>query len=98
MQMPQPPVLPPDQLGRPGDLVLVRRARWRIVDIRVHGDCQVVTLRGLAAPHLGVERRVLTPFETLEPLNRVRRPRLVRGRRWRPACRALLAAEGPPAS
>jgi superfamily II DNA or RNA helicase len=98
MQIPQSPAPPPDPVGRPGDLVLVRRARWRIVDIRVHGDCQVVTLRGLAAPHLGVERRVLTPFETLEPLNRVRRPRQVRRRRWRRACRALIAAEGPPAS
>src|SRR6185503_3758968 len=98
MQIPQPPAPPPGQLRRTGDLVLVRRARWRIVDIRVHGDCQVVTLRGLAPPHLGVQRRVLTPFETLEPLNRLRRPRLVRARRWRRACRALLAAEGPPAS
>jgi len=98
MQIPQSAAPAAGQVARPGDLVLVRRARWRIVDVRVHEDCQVVTLRGLAAPHLGVECRVLTPFETLEPLNRVRQPRLVRRRRWRRACRALIAAAGPPAS
>jgi superfamily II DNA or RNA helicase len=98
MQIPQTPTPAGGHDVRPGDLVLVRRARWRIVDVRVHEDCRVVTLRGVAAPHLGAVRRVLTPFETLDPLNRARRPRLVRASRWRRACRALIAAEGPPGS
>jgi hypothetical protein len=98
MQIPQSLSPAAGRGARPGDLVLVRRARWRIVDVRVYEDCQVVTLRGLAAPHLGVDRRVLTPFDTLEPLDRARRPRFVGCRRWRRACRALIAAEGPPGS
>ncbi len=76
----------------------VRRARWRIVGVRAYEDCQVVTLCGMASPHLGVERRVLTPFETIEPLERPRRLRAVRGVRWRRAVRALIAADTPPGS
>jgi SNF2 family DNA or RNA helicase len=83
---------------RPGDLVRVRRARWRIVQIRTGDGCQVVTLRGLTPPHLGVERRVLTPFDVLEPICSPARPRIVRRARWRRACRALIAADGPPGS
>jgi superfamily II DNA or RNA helicase len=83
---------------RPGDLVHVRRARWRIVQIRDCEDCQVVTLCGLTPPHLGLERRVLTPFETLEPIDRALLPRVVRAVRWRRACRALISADGPPGS
>ena len=33
---------------RAGDLVVVRRARWRVVDVRAYADCQVVTLHALA--------------------------------------------------
>ena len=83
---------------RPGDLVFVRRARWRIVQVRAYDGCQLVTLCGLAPPHLGRERRVLLPFDTLEPIRRAARPRLVRATAWRRACRALIAADGPPAS
>jgi superfamily II DNA or RNA helicase len=83
---------------RPGDLVQVRRARWRIVRIRAYADCHLVTLCGLTPPHLGLERRVLTPFETIEPIDRVPRPRVVRAVRWRRACRALIAADDPPGS
>jgi len=83
---------------RPGDLVRVRRARWQIVDIRSFDGCDLVTLSGLTFPHLGVERRVLLPFETIEPIDRERRPRIVRGVRWRRACRALIAADGPAGS
>ena len=83
---------------RPGDLVHVRRARWRIVQIRACEDCQVVTLCGLTPPHLGLERRVLIPFDTIEPIERAPRLRIVRAVRWRRACRALIAADGPPGS
>jgi superfamily II DNA or RNA helicase len=81
---------------RPGDLVHVRRARWRIVQVRAYEDCQVVTLCGLTPPHLGIERRILTPFDILEPIDHSARPRIVRNVRWRRACRALIAADGPP--
>ena len=94
--------LKPDTTGnnnvRPGDLVYMRRARWRIVGVRAYEDCQVVTLSGMASPHLGIERRVLTPFETIVPVERPRRPRVVRGVRWRRALRALIVADTPPGS
>ena len=78
--------------------MLVRRSRWRIVHVRAYDGCGVVTLCGLTPPHLGLERRVLIPFDTLEPIERAPRPRTVRAVTWRRACRALLAADGPPGS
>jgi SNF2 family DNA or RNA helicase len=86
----------PDHV-RPGALVRVRRECWRVVAVRPLDDCQVVTLAGLSPPHLGVERRVLAPFEAFEPVAGVRRPRVVRRARWRGAFRALLANNAPPA-
>ena len=97
MQISQPPEGSRTTV-RPGDLVLVRRVRWRIVRVRAYQDCQVVTLRGLAAPQLGRERRVLLPFERIDPIDREPRPRRVRAVTWRRACRALIAADGPPGS
>src|SRR5882672_7008790 len=96
MQIPQSSPADAGESRRPGDFVFVRRSRWRIVGVRAYEDCQVVTLCGMASPHLGVERRVVTPFETIEPLERARQPRVVRGVRWRRAFRALIAAETPP--
>src|SRR5216110_1095028 len=95
-----PPSNPADagHPGRPGDLVYVRRARWRIVGVRAYEGCQVVTLCGMTSPNLGIERRVLTPFETIVPLERARRLRVVRGVRWRRAVRALITADTPPGS
>jgi superfamily II DNA or RNA helicase len=87
----------PDHV-RPGALVRVRRERWRVVEIRPHDGCQVVTLAGLSPPHVGVERRVLAPFDVLEPVTRGTRLRFVRRTRWRRACRALLANDAPPAA
>ena len=89
---------PKDDRGavRPGDLVLVRRARWQIVQVRACDGCQIVTLSGLAPPHH--ERRVIVPFDVLEPITRGPRPRIVRAAGWRRACRALIAADGPPGS
>jgi SNF2 family DNA or RNA helicase len=81
---------------RPGDVVRVRRARWRIVQVRPYDAGQIVTLCGLAPPHL--ERRVLVPFDTVEPIDRETRPRFVRGVTWRRACRAVIAADVPPGS
>jgi SNF2 family DNA or RNA helicase len=87
----------PDHV-RPGALVSVRRERWRVVDVRPLGDCQVVTLSGLSPAHMGVEKRVLAPFEVFDPLAGAGRPRVVRRARWRRAFRALLATAAPPAS
>jgi len=81
-----------------GAIVRVRRARWRVVDIRPFDGCAIVTLAGVAPPHAGLERRVLTPFDTIEPINTTRRPRIVKAGAWTRACRALVAADAPPAS
>ena len=79
-----------------GDFVRVRRRRWRVRDVRTHDDCQVVTLVGVSASEFGNERRVIAPFDTIEPLTRPPQLRLVSRRRWRRACRALVAADAPP--
>ena len=72
--------------------VRVRGERWRVADIRAFDDCQLVTLSSLTPPDVGAERQVLAPFDTIEPIDPIdgpRRHRIVRGRRWRRACRAL---------
>jgi superfamily II DNA or RNA helicase len=81
---------------RVGDLVVVRRARWRIVEVRTYDECQMVTLCGLSPPLVGVERRVLTPFDTIERREPELTPRPVRAVRWRRAIRALVVADAPP--
>jgi superfamily II DNA or RNA helicase len=87
-----------DDAVRSGDLVLVRRARWRIVHIHRHGHCQVITLRGMAPPYLDLERRFLLPFERVEQVARTPRTRFVRLAPWRRALRSLVADEAPPGS
>src|SRR6185295_7506547 len=77
-------------------IVTVRRSRWRIDDIRTYEDCRLVTLTGIAPPDTGVRRQVLAPFDTIEPIDRPHRPRLVRAARWRRACRAIIAGDTPP--
>jgi len=92
---------PPSREGpgiRAGDLVVVRRTRWRVVDVRAYEHCHVVSLRGLGPPCPGLERRVITPFDVLSRLERPHRVRFVRQVRWRRACRALVAADTPPGS
>src|SRR5438477_6590180 len=101
MQKSQPtPGSSPAETGcraiRPGDVVRVRRRRWRVVDVRRHDECQVFTLAGTGVAEAGVERRIITPFDTIEPIQRPARLRHVSLRRWRRACRAVIAANTPP--
>jgi superfamily II DNA or RNA helicase len=79
-----------------GDLVVVRRRRWRVVAVRSYDDCEAVTLCGVGRPDAGIERRVLAPFDTIEPIARTRAARHVGAARWRRACRALIASDTPP--
>jgi superfamily II DNA or RNA helicase len=81
---------------RPGDLVTVRRSRWRVADVRHYDTCALVTLRGAGRPDTGIVRRVLAPFDLIDPIERVRRARVVGARAWRHACRAALAADVSP--
>src|SRR5207247_2240627 len=76
----------------------VRRSRWRVVDVRDYGSCQVVRLRAVAPADAGLERRVLMPFDVVEPADVASTRRFVRRATWRRACRALVAAETPPGS
>ena len=82
----------------PDAIVRLRRARWRLVSVQPYDDCSLVTLRGLSPPHAGVDRRVLLPFDRLEPVARTERPLNVGARRWRRFCSAALAADMPPAA
>ncbi|HWF84740.1 MAG TPA: SNF2-related protein, partial [Vicinamibacterales bacterium] len=81
---------------KPGDLVRVRRARWRIVDVRPYDACQLITLSGTGESNARVERRVIAPFDAIDRIDDARRPRIVGPCRWRRACRDLLAANTPP--
>src|SRR5439155_3489824 len=58
--------------------------------------CQIVTLAGVGGADFGTERRVIAPFDTIEPVDRLRRLRVVTASRWRRACRSLLWASTPP--
>ncbi|HKB09695.1 MAG TPA: helicase-related protein [Vicinamibacterales bacterium] len=73
----------------------MRGSRWRVVDVRAYDGCTLVTLQGAVRPYAGERRRVVTPFDVIEPLDRVRRSRFVGARPWRRACRAALAADVP---
>lgn len=79
-----------------GDLVTVRGARWRVIDVRRFERCAVVSLQGATAKSGHVERRVVTPFDVLEAVDSTRTPRFVSSRMWRSVCRALVYAETPP--
>ncbi len=71
--------------------VRVRRQQWRVAGIRSYETCQLVTLANRQAI-----RQVLTPFDDVEAVATSDRPLLTTPRRWRRACRALLAADTPP--
>jgi hypothetical protein len=83
------------QISQP-DVVRVRRARWRIVDIRPYARCDLLTLIGAGPSNLGSVRRVLQPFDVVVRLARREQPTRVSIRWWRRACRALVAADTPP--
>ena len=86
---------PGDRQVHVGDSVRVRRQRWRVAGLRPYDRCTVVTLTGIGTHNPGLERRILTPFERVEALERPAGLGLVRMRRWRHICRALVAEDGP---
>jgi superfamily II DNA or RNA helicase len=73
--------------------VRVRGECWRVADARAYEGCTLLTLVNAQA-----SRRVLAPFDDVEPLTRTQRPKYVGIRRWRRVCRALLASANPPGS
>ena len=91
---------------RSGDLVRIRRRRWRVVDVRTHDACQTLTVVGLGIPGIpGIdddglepcgERRFIAPFDIVEAVEPTSRLRLATRRQWRRACRAIVAGVTPP--
>jgi superfamily II DNA or RNA helicase len=79
---------------RVGDRVRVRRQRWQVADVRPCEGCHLLTLRGTGTLNFGVTRRVIAPFDTVEAIDRPSTITRVGLRRWRRACRALLATHG----
>lgn len=79
-----------------GEFVRVRRALWRVVDLRPYDRCRLFTLAGAGPAHAGLIRRVLAPFDAVEPAECRFRPTFVRARAWRRACRALIADHASP--
>ncbi len=83
----------------PGDIVHARRRRWRVAEVRRYEQCELVTLAGADPATAGITRRVITPFETIEPVNRVHATEAGRlapmaARVPRPRCRRRTAGRG----
>ena len=79
-------------------LVTARGRRWRVVDVRAYDACQLATLVPATRTTEGSTRRLLVPFDDLVPVETPDEPKRVGRRRWRRACRALIAADVPPGS
>lgn len=82
---------------RTGDLVYVRRQRWRVIEVRAYEQCQLLALTGIGSGNRGLERSVLMPFEAIAALDGAPSIQFVRPQRWRRACCALLADDAPAA-
>ena len=78
------------------DVVRLRRARWRILDVRGYAGCQVLLVAGADPCNAGAERRFVLPFDEAERIERRLEPVRASRRRWRRVCRALLAGDAPP--
>ena len=79
-----------------GDLVEIRRHRWLVLDVCAYECGQLLTVAGADPGNAGTERQFLAAFEAIAALNRAQAPRFVRPRRWRRACRGLIADYTPP--
>src|SRR5437867_4325500 len=81
---------------RAGDVVLVRRQRWHVTDVRVAEKCRLLTVTGTEPLNAGVERHFLLPFDTADKVAPSTALRFVRPSRWRRVLRALVADQTPP--
>jgi superfamily II DNA or RNA helicase len=76
-----------------GEVVSVRRQRWRVVDVRSFDACRIVTLSGVEPSNRTVERRVIEPFDVLRRVAKPSRLAFLGRGRWQGACRALIAGQ-----
>src|SRR5262249_4667028 len=67
---------------------------WVITERRSFDDCEALSLTGIEPANIGQQQQILTPFDIVEPLASRRSFRIVRGTRWRRACRQLIADAG----
>jgi superfamily II DNA or RNA helicase len=77
-----------------GNVVVIRRQRWRIVSIRAYPRCKVLALTGAGIVNAGRPLHLIAPFDDVQATARAR-IRLATRRSWSRRCRALLAAHGP---
>jgi superfamily II DNA or RNA helicase len=78
-----------------GDLVRVRRERWRVVGVRLEtGGYRVVALTGTGRTNAGVRRVVIAPFDRVEPAEHAGGVRVVSMAAWRTACAGLFNEQG----
>ena len=78
------------------DVVQLRNTRWRVLEVRRYDGCQLLVVAGLDPTNLGVHRHFLLPFDEARRLERRSQPLRASRRRWRRACRQLLATNVPP--
>lgn len=83
---------------KPGDRVRVRQETWVVSGVDPHGPCTLLTLSAASSGQHPRSAHVLTPFDDVEREEWGEVPASVTLRRWRRACRALLAADGPAGS
>jgi superfamily II DNA or RNA helicase len=78
------------------DVIRVRRARWRVLEITSYEECQVLVAAGVDATNAGATRRFVLPFDAAQPLKTASRPLRVPRRVWHRTLRHLLSTDTPP--
>lgn len=80
----------------PGDVVVIRRQRWRLVDVHPGDRCTLLRVAGSEASNRGHDSYFLAPFESIARAGaRSQRPRLTRLSRVRHVLRRALADAAP---
>lgn len=82
----------------PGDLVRVRRQRWRVLHAHADGAFVLLSLAGAGPANAGTVQPFIAPFDLVEAASPVVRPRRVPARVWRPVVRDLIASTAPAGS
>ncbi len=80
---------------RVGDRVRVRKQPWLVVAAEPHAGHQLFTLAGIGGANANLIRRVFTPFDHIESLDRTRQLRLTGMRGWRRLFVQALIQHGP---
>jgi len=83
---------------RAGDLVRIRRQRWRVLDVHDDGIHRLITASGIGASNIGAVRPFITPFDLVERDARATHVRQLSRRQWRRAVRAAILEAAPPAA